>query len=250
VTLERIRVGDRRDLRLTLGSGPVDPVIDPYPSGPDSDARWLRRESHFQCGYGSDAAHHALEPLTRQLPWALTTFTGTAGHELRSAARALVDVWADPSSEVYRTAIMAADPAQDGYLTYWELLLAQLTAGNGVTPGLAAEVLDAYLRGPGHSGLPTAVTDNVLRCVLTFLGRDAAADPRLAWAANAVITNAFDAADPVLVVDALVRLSEKGLPADLPPVLQDRDGRAALMLRVVAARPDLEARLQAVMGRR
>ncbi|MFI1990410.1 NACHT domain-containing protein [Actinoplanes sp. NPDC020271] len=251
-TVDRIRTDDGRDIRIALGSGPVDPVLDPlwaFRRVPvhDADPLWLHRENHFQCGFDGDIVHHGLEPLTRKLPWTLTAFPGDTEHGFVSAARALVEIWTDPSPLAYRAAAAAADATRDGYSAYAELLLNRLSTADGMPSGAVADILDAYLDGPGRSEMPAGVADSILRCVLTFLGRQPGSDRQLTRAVTVVIDTAFEAADPVLVVDALVRLREQDLPAELPAALHNPEGRASLMRRVTPIRPDLEARLQAVI---
>lgn len=55
----------------------------------------------------------------------------------------------------------------------------------------------------------------------------------------------LESADPVLAVEALVRVHESGLSALLPPSLLDSAERAWLL---APGHPDLQARLQALIG--
>ncbi|WP_284747661.1 NACHT domain-containing protein [Amycolatopsis sp. RTGN1] len=266
ITLERIRDGEQRDVRLTMGSGPHQPAIDlAWTFGHDPDTRsdhslraiggsadWLRRESYFQCGVHDDLVQHAVEPLTARLLWTVTTFTGVDTERFQSVAHALAEVLADPSPAAYRAA--AAIGSHDGppwtggeNIRFWRLLLDRLGTGAGADPLTAADVLGTLLNQVRDDEIP-ALADGILRCVLTYLGQDQEADLELARLVGVALAVGLEAADLVLAIDALVRAHELGLPAPIPARLLDSTERARLLDRVNPIRPDLRARLEALIG--
>ncbi|MFC0533768.1 NACHT domain-containing protein [Phytohabitans kaempferiae] len=109
LTLERVWVGDARDIVLGVDDGTFrTPPVDLYwtyeipPSDPrrgtltlavSRDNEYLRRRTNFLCRTSDDAAVHSLEPLERSLPAASRTMADREGLPLRSVAHALLEVW-------------------------------------------------------------------------------------------------------------------------------------------------------------
>ncbi|SNS65577.1 hypothetical protein SAMN05421812_101280 [Asanoa hainanensis] len=258
VALERSRDTHRREVRLTLGQGLDRPVIDPaWTLALDSDHPYVyglltgdRREAYFQCGRPEDVVRYALEPIADRLPLSLNTFVAVEEGELQSAAHALVKVWADPSGAAYRAAtavVVAHLPhwTDDDRISFGELLLSRLSTDGGASPATAADVLETMTEGASRTVI-ASMADGVLRCVLAFLGRSREVDHRLATLVTVALAGGLDRVDPILAVDALVRLHEQGQPVPLPPALQDAQVRRRVQEQITPVRPDLVARWRAL----
>jgi hypothetical protein len=109
LTLERIWVGDARDVVLGVDDGTFQtPPIDLYwtyeikPSDPrrgtitmaaSRNTEYLRRRTHLLCRTSDDAVVHNLEPLDEALPDASRTMVDRPGEPLQSAAHRLLEAW-------------------------------------------------------------------------------------------------------------------------------------------------------------
>lgn len=252
LSAERVAEDHRREIRISLADRPAIPADDlgwTVETSPaalfravDVDPGRLAREAHLRCDPADDVVQHALRPLTDRLPPSLNTF----GPGVRSAARALIELCVSPSPDVYRAATaLAAENlpgwSDDEQLHFRHLLLSRLGTGEGADPHVAVAVLETLAGRP--AGLEPA--DDILRCVLAFLGRDRAADLRLARLAGAVLAVGFDAVDPVLAADVLARAHEHGIPAPAEP---DDHERRRLVERIAPLRPDLLPRLDAALA--
>jgi hypothetical protein len=238
--LERLWDNKHRDIRLTLDDGTFcPPAVDPYwtfnrsPSNPDRgryafassdyhpDA--LRKRTNFQCGIVDDVASHALEPLANALGATINTFIGWEKDACPSAAHALLDIWLLPlrnhSAKEHRAAyerctkIAAHDfPPWDETTQgrYTALLIDRLTTDDEAPAALAADVLselatiETFRR---HEG----IAHYVVRCALAFLGHDRDSDERIARTLFVAVPMLHPA--DILVVEALVRLTELDMPA-------------------------------------
>ncbi|MGW5721873.1 NACHT domain-containing protein [Amycolatopsis sp. NPDC003865] len=263
VALERIQEDGRRDVRLTMGFGPQHQNVDLawmlvlergqrghqiFHANIES-TEWLTKEIQFQCGVPDALMLHALEPLSTALPDTATTVVGSDQNELQSVAHALIEVWVNPSPSAYSAAAAIAAPSwtSEENLRFWSLLLDRLCTGVGADPETAAAVLTSFVAAVHQDGLRT-LADVMLRCVLTYLGRNREADRVLARLVDIMFDEGLESADSVLAVDTLVRMYELRLPvARSLEVL--RGGSARLLKQVAPIRPDLQLRLQALIDR-
>ncbi|MDQ3788425.1 MAG: hypothetical protein M3422_14430 [Actinomycetota bacterium] len=203
----------------------------------------MARRSHFQIAKSDALLHHTLEPLVAVLKDTVNSFARWPDDRLRSTAHLLMQavfLRPDDAGTVYlrcaRVATLNRLPwdaaARNRYCT---ILLERLQADDRVPPAVADEVL-AYL-------LPRkALRAPVIRCALSFLGRDPACDPNLVAKLQTLVDADCAAQEPVVTLETWLRLTELGLtaqgilsrPATLFPLLDPatiRGSRRELITR-------------------
>jgi hypothetical protein len=234
------------DLYWTYDEPPDHPYRGYSFTHPPSHLDALRRKAHFQCGILDDVALHALEPLASTLGATINMFIGWKKETCPSAAHVLLDMWLlplrDPTAEERRAAyercvkiaksdFLAWDETTKGQ--YTALLLDRLTTDEKAPAALAADVLStlgadltvtdrtraAVVEGRRPPRRPAPPRDMrlapyLIRCALAFLGRDRDSDQQIAK----MLLRALPLCHPAdtLVVAAVIRLTELGLPA--PPL--------------------------------
>lgn len=189
----------------------------------------VARRSHFQIAKTDALFQHALEPLLAVLKDTVNSFARWPGDVLTSTAHLLMqavflrldDVDAEVVATVY---LRCAQVATLGRLPwsaavrdrYAALLLDRIRTDDRVAPAVVDEVLTSLL--PRR-----ALRAQLVRCVLAFLGRDPACDPNLVAKLQALVDADCAAAEPVVALEAWLRLVELGLVAEgvlaSPPVL-------------------------------
>jgi NACHT conflict system protein len=163
LALERLWDGDRRDIRLELATGDIQPPpIDPawtydLPS-PESRVDVyaqhspvvLTRKGYLQTGNLDDVALHALTPIFADLGSAVNTYSGSPTGEYVSAAHALLDAWLlplRPATEEERRRLylrcigMAMWLVVDEQARYARVLLDRIATDTEVTPAVTYEVV-------------------------------------------------------------------------------------------------------------
>ncbi|WIM98819.1 hypothetical protein ACTOB_002436 [Actinoplanes oblitus] len=153
IRLSRVLVDGHRDLRLAL-HGHTDPTFEPewtfnlFPDArPDTfrldDLNFdqIRRKAYFQCSILEDMVHHAVAPLD-EVPVPLINSFVRGGDGTISAARVLVDLWANPSAETCRRTadlLAAGLPWSEEACRY--LLSTLLTGLRAIPPEAAGEIV-------------------------------------------------------------------------------------------------------------
>jgi hypothetical protein len=231
----------------------------------------LARRSRFQIVKSDATLQHALEPLAEVLKDTLNSFVRLPGDRLRTAAHSLMravflildDVDGDVAATAYlrcaRIATLDRLPWSGAVRDrYGALLLDRLSADRRVAPAAVDEVLTLLLP-------RKALRAQLVRCVLPFLGRDPAADQNLVMKLQALVDADCADQEPVVALEAWLRLVELGLTAEgmlsSPPALfrlLDPDrvsaARRELITRTrwavadLGVRDDLPAAWQAVTG--
>ncbi|MFC7546210.1 NACHT domain-containing protein [Plantactinospora sp. GCM10030261] len=270
VVLRRLRDEAGRDvsLSLSLGDDVTVPPIDigwsywtEADDGPDGgagpifysneqDALLLRRKAHFECAIDGDVVQHALDPLTDHLSETVNVFA-EAFSGLRSPANDLLTLllgpWGDPIEgriDRYERCLRTASSLLSGEAERLVALVLDLLAMDRDVPARAAMAMvrlatDHFLVVPDYNSLVTPV----LRCCLSFAGRDRLVDRQI----SALLARLIDAdrSEDRLWIDELalelrVRLHELGIPT----LRIDPADATWLTSRIGDRRPDLVARLQ------
>lgn len=180
----------------------------------------LARRSLFQIAKSDALLQHALEPLAAVLKDTVNSFVRFPGDRMRTTAHVLMravflsldDVDEDVVAVVYlrcaRTATLDRLPWSDTVRDrYGTLLLERIRADNRVKPAVVDEVLT--LLSPRK-----ALRAQLVRCALAFLGRDPAADQNLVLKLQTLVDADCAAQEPVVALEAWLRLVELGLSAE------------------------------------
>jgi hypothetical protein len=209
LALDRRRDGDLREIALSLDDGTfVPPPVDTYWTfnlrrepglreglgiayrWPNQDPAQLRRKAHFECGVNNDIMQHTVEPLAERLPAAMNILSGRWSDQFPSPAHLLTAAWLSPIGnhavgarvQLYRRCVAIADPLRElsteqAWLDFGRLLLDRLATDPEMPLGVVHEVLTGLTNG---APIPGELSEPVLRCCLTFLGRDPVEDRMLA----------------------------------------------------------------------
>lgn len=180
----------------------------------------VARRSHFQIAKTDALFQHALEPLLMVLKDTVNSFTRWPNDVLRSTAHLLMQaVFLRPDdvdpSEVATVYLRCAQVAtldrlpwsgtvRDRYAT---LLLDRIRTDDRVAPAVVDEVLTSLLP-------RKALRTQLIGCVLSVLGRDPACDPNLVAKLQVLVDLDCAAQEPVMALEAWLRLVELGLAAE------------------------------------
>ena len=232
--LRQVMAGERRDVLLRLDDGSffvpaVDldwAFYDRVRADSDEVVAFvlahmhpdvLGRRSHFLIAKSDALAQHLQEPLIAVLKDTVNSFVRWPGDTVRSTAHLLLqavflrlgDAGDDAVATVYlrcaRVAMLDRLPwsaaVRDRYAT---LLLERVRTDEHVAPAVVDEVLTVLLPRKG-------IKTQLIRCVLSVLGRDPDCDRALAAKLQTLVDAECAAQEPVLVLDAWLRLVELGL---------------------------------------
>jgi hypothetical protein len=277
LALDRRWDGERREIQLSLDDGIfVPPPVDTYwtfnlrrESGlrdglgityrwPNQDPAQLRRKAHFECGVNNDTMQHTVEPLAERLPTAVNILSGRWSDQFPSPAHLLLAAWLSPIGDsieararLYRRCVAIAEPLKElsagpAWLEFGRLLLDRLATDPEMPAELAVEVLSGLT---GGARVSPALAEPVLRCCLTFLGRDSVEDRSL----GELVVQAIHFDSPSrwfwtteIALEARARLHELG-GKTLPIVSQEFE---SLVAQYGERRPDLIARLRPLVPQR
>lgn len=200
LALERLWDGDRRDVRLELATGDIQPPpIDPawtyaLPSSRMADVdvyaqhspAVLSRKGYLQTGNLDDVVLHALSPIFTELGSTVNTYLWTSFQGYASAAHMLLAAWLAPMQrlterqrfDVYRRcADMAMELTGHEQVRYSRLLLDRLATDANVHPTLTVEIILMFRTNPHLRDIET-IRIAAMRYVT------AVADPFIAAAAT------------------------------------------------------------------
>lgn len=189
----------------------------------------LARRSHFQIAKTDALVQHVLEPLVAVLKDTVNSFVRWPEDRLRSTAHLLMqavflgldDVDIGAIAEAYLRCAQVATLDRLPWSTtvrdrYCALLLERIRMDERVAPAVVDDVLTLLL---SRKGLRT----KLVRCVLSVLGRDPARDPNLVTKLQTLVDADCAAQEPVVALEAWLRLVELGLAAEgvlaSPPAL-------------------------------
>ncbi|MBO3737986.1 hypothetical protein [Actinoplanes flavus] len=179
---------------------------------------------------------------TSSSAWHLNNFVALPGSGLQSPLRAMVRLWTEPSIEAYQRYVEIATAEAPEWAEHIQMNCAAVVlermAANPIEPSVAAELLERLRK--SFSG---RLGNGFIQCGLSHLGRDSAADPRLAEILSSTLHRFPVMHDAVPAADALARLHELGLPV---PVMVDfrKPGLFDIFLDLIAdERPDLVQRI-------
>lgn len=178
------------------------------------------RRAHFLLAKGDALVQHLQEPLVAVLKDTVNSFVRWPGDRLRSAAHLLLqavfmrlgDAGSDAVAGVYlrcaQVAVLDRLPwsaaVRDRYAV---LLLERIRTDERVEPAVVDEVLTLLLP-------RKAIRTQLIRCVLAVLGRDPACDRALAVKLQTLVDADCAAQEPVVVLEAWLRLVELGLSVE------------------------------------
>lgn len=180
----------------------------------------LARRSHFLIAKGEALVQHLLEPLVAALKDTVNSFVRWPDDALRSTAHLLLQAvfmrLGDKDDEAVATVYLRC--AQVAMLDrlpwsaavrdrYSVLLLERIRTDERVEPAVVDEVLTLLLPRKG-------IRAQLIRCVLSVLGRDPACDRALAVKLQTLVDADCAAQEPVVVLQAWLRLVELGLSVE------------------------------------
>jgi NACHT conflict system protein len=201
----------------------------------------LGRRSHFLIAKGEVLIQHLQEPLIAVLKDTVNSFVRWPNDMVRSTAHLLLqavfmrlgDMDDEAVATVYLRCAQVAMLDRLPWSTavrdrYSVLLLERIRTDERVEPAVVDEVLTLLLPRKG-------IRTQLIRCVLSVLGRDVACDRALAVKLQTLVDADCAVQEPVVVLEAWLRLVELGLsvegvlssPAALFPLLDPAVVRAA-----------------------
>ncbi|GAB2963879.1 hypothetical protein GCM10027280_61000 [Micromonospora polyrhachis] len=260
LVLDRLWIDDgTRDIALSLATDPDQfdvPAVDPHwtfdrarrigVGFAHSGHSWtnLARRAHFRCGIDDDLLAHTLEPMAT-LRSGINRFLDPPDSSARSVLHDVIALMMSPLTagtvvERERTYLRCAEALH----LWWAgtesgrwvtgLLLDRLAGDPEISAEAAAEVIRKTDRVVSRHG---ELVEQLLRCVLVFLGRDRAVDRFLRRLSVLFLQNEYRRIDGRIAAEVVVRLTELRDPVNGDLVLPGE-----LVTEILADHPELRAR--------